>query len=557
MAAISKYSQSLVGAVLRAVKLLCGISGYVDGLGDRNLCITRFPRKRMTICHRFLDNSVVNESNQPRNPVVTGGRMCVDKMFIKAACLVLAAKLLLQVAAFAGAGVTTQLWQVAKPRPFVSGAPKYSDVSMRSLRPHPVKPGDPHDTLDMAQQFHLTRLEWTYEMDQAFVKKAKALGLVIGGALEDESSDAQGLKTIGRVTGEGGELKKHRWFPVGRWVGCANAPEFMEATLLWARRDIDAGVDVMQQDDPQMAVRCVPPFCYCNYCKEGFVRYQNEHGKDSSYEQFQKDSILAFHKEMHKRLDAYAGRHVPFSHNSGVGRYGELGWVSSAFDFVLAEIYGETVHPELLYKNLKAANGVPLSFQYRETSVSNNRRGLATFYAIGATMLMPWDVYLNNSERYFGLAADYADLSGFIRANTIYLDGYEDAAAVGPGIQETRYGPVSPIVIESGSSELFAFARARPGHSNAPVVIHLVEWNIQGKPFTLRLRTVNFFGSQAIKVGLRVPAPYDVKLHKAAQTKRDFTNLAVETPLQTTREGDYTVVQIPALRPWGMLIIQP
>jgi hypothetical protein len=428
---------------------------------------------------------------------------------------------------------------------------------MRSLRPHPAKPGDPHDTLDIAKKFHLTRLEWTYEMNKEFVIKAKALGLTVGGALEDESSDAQGSKLIGRVTGENGELKKHRWFPEGRWVGCANAPEFMEATLLWARRAVDSGVDVMQQDDPHMAVRCVPPFCYCNYCKEGFIRYQKEHGKDASYEQFQKDSILAFHKEMHKRLDAYAGRHISFSHNNGVDRFKTFGWIAPAFDFVMAEIYGDSVHPGVLYKQIPVAGGMPLSFQYRETSVGKNRRGLAAFYALGTIMLMPWDVYLDNNARYFGKVEDYADISGFIRANARYLDAYEDAATAGPELKETRYGTVPPIVIEGDSGEVFAFARACPGQSNAPVVVHLVEWSTQSKPFTLRLRGTNFFGGRAINISLRIPPPYDPELHRTAQATGDFTSLATQIPLSATREGDYIVVQIPALQPWGMLIIQP
>ena len=353
------------------------------------------------------------------------------------------------------AGDASQLWEVAKPTVVVPGAPRHSDVSMRSLRPHPAKPGDPRDTLATAQEFHLTRLEWTYEMDAAFVKKAKALGLTVGGALEDESSDASGSKEFGRVTGQDGKLKKHKWFPEGRWVGCANAPEFMEATLYQARKQVDAGIDVMQQDDPSMAVHCVPPYCYCDYCKTAYVEYQKTHGQNASYDQFQKDSIVAFHKEMHRRLDAYAGRHIPFSNNTGIVRYGTLGWAASAFDYVLAEIDAPDVQPARLCKVIPAAQGVPLSFQFRDPSEQEERRGLAIFYALGTTMLMPWDVYLNNSNRYFGSPVEYADLSGFIRANATYLDNYEDAAAAGPGIKETRYGAGRPIEIKGGSGQVF------------------------------------------------------------------------------------------------------
>ena len=456
-----------------------------------------------------------------------------------------------------GAELPARVWQVARPRPLVPGAPKYSDVSMRSLRPHPARWNDPHDTLRAAQELHLTRLEWTYGLDRDFVTKAKALGLLVGGALEDESPDANGSRLLGRVTGEDGRLKKHKWFPEGRWVGCANAPEFMEATSRQARLFIDAGVDVMQQDDPTMALHCEPPLCYCKYCRAAFVAYQREHGAQASYEQFQKDSIMAYHRELHRRVDAYAGRHVPFSNNNAIGSHEALGWPTPAFDFVLAETDGKSVHPAEIYKKLAAAGGIPLEFQYRDTSVAHNRRGLAAFYAVGMSMLLPWDVYLTTGGRYFGKTEDYADLSGFIRANAQYLDGYEEAAAAGKGIGETRYGARAPLRLEGGSGEAYAFARARPGQTNAPVVIHLVEWATNAQAFTLSLHTENFTDRQHLRARLRVPATYEPALHQKAQESGDFSPLATETSPPTRQAGDYTVVQLPALRPWGILVVEP
>jgi hypothetical protein len=411
--------------------------------------------------------------------------------------------------------------------------------------------------LKTAGEFHLTRLEWTYGLTTDFVKKAKAMGLTVGSALEDESPDANGLRTIGRVTGENGELKKHKWFNEGRWVGCANAPEFMEATFLRAKQAIDAGADIMQQDDPQMALHCVPPFCYCNYCKEEFAKYQAEHGTNASYEAFQTNSVLAFHKRLHDRIDAYAGHHIPFSCNGGITRERTLGWVAEDFDFFLSEIYGNNVTPAMLYEDTKIAKGISLSFQYRETTVPNNRRGIATFYAVGATVLMPWDVYISNTERYFGQPKDYADLSGFVRANAKYLDGYEDAAVAGPKMRETRYGNSMPVTVQGGSGEVFAFTRAMAGASNAPVVVHLVEWNGNAEPFTVRLHTENFFGGRPLNVHLRTPPAYDATVHQEAQTTGNFDRLSTDVSLNTKPDGEYTLVQVPALQPWGILVVQP
>jgi hypothetical protein len=404
---------------------------------------------------------------------------------------------------------------------------------------------------------HITRLEWTYELKRPFVEKAKALGLTVGGALEDETSDANGSKLYGRVTGQDGRLKKHRWFHEGRWVGCANAPEYFEATLRQARLFIDAGVDVMQQDDATMALHCDPPLCYCKYCRAAFVTYQKQHGAQASYEQFQKDSIMAFHQALHKQLDAYAGRHVPFSNNNAIGMHEQLGWQTAAFDSVLAETDGKSVHPAAIYKKLASAGGVPLAFQYRDTSVEHNRRALAAFYSMGMTMLLPWDVYLTTGGRYFGKPEEYADLSGFIRANAQYLDSYEEAAACGAGIQEKRYGVLPPLAVDGGSGELYAFARARPGQANTPVVVHLVDWATQPKPCVLRLRTANFSEGQPLHVKLRVPPAYSAELHHKAQASGNFSSVAQETALTTSANGDWTLVRIPALHPWGILVVEP
>jgi hypothetical protein len=60
----------------------------------------------------------------------------------------------------------------------VPGAPKYSDVIVRNLHPHP-HPGrkpDPYDTLRMIREFHVTRLEWIYSLDAGFARELKAMG---------------------------------------------------------------------------------------------------------------------------------------------------------------------------------------------------------------------------------------------------------------------------------------------------------------------------------------------------------------------------------------------
>ena len=47
-----------------------------------------------------------------------------------------------------------RVWEIAKAGG-CSGAPKYSDVTVRNLRPHPIpgKRPDPYDTLEMIPRF--------------------------------------------------------------------------------------------------------------------------------------------------------------------------------------------------------------------------------------------------------------------------------------------------------------------------------------------------------------------------------------------------------------------
>ena len=162
---------------------------------------------------------------------------------------------------------------------------------------------------------------------------------------------------------------------------------------------------------------------------------------------------------------------------------------------------------------------------------------------------------INKLPRIFIAPEKFADLTGFVRANAKYLDGYEEAAVSGYDLQDKRFGDEPPVRIEGGSGKLSAFIRAKPGDANAPVVIHLVERE-QGASTTLRLPTARFFGTNAIKVTLRVPLPYDAALHSKAEKDKNYRSLIRETTLTTTTEGAWTLVPVPALNPWGILVVE-
>ena len=194
----------------------------------------------------------------------------------------------------------------------------------------------------------------------------------------------------------------------------------------------------------------------------------------------------------------------------------------------------------------------------------------ATSYATGNLYIVPWDQFqnvvldpvtrvpripINKLPRIFIAPEKFADLTGFVRANAKYLDGYEEAAVSGYDLQDKRFGDEPLVRIEGGSGKLSAFIRAKPGDANAPVVIHLVERE-QGAATTLRLPTARFFGQNAIKVKLRVPLPYDAALHSKAEKDKNYRSLIRETTLTTTTEGAWTLVPVPALNPWGILVVE-
>jgi hypothetical protein len=162
---------------------------------------------------------------------------------------------------------------------------------------------------------------------------------------------------------------------------------------------------------------------------------------------------------------------------------------------------------------------------------------------------------IQHPPRIFIAPEKFADLTGFVRANADVLDGYEEAAVGGFDLEDARWGDDAPLRIEGGSGKLSAYLRAKPGDADAPVVIHLVERE-QGAPATLRIPTARFFGHGALRVKLRVPLPYDAALHAKAEQDKDYRSLIRETTLATTTEAAWTLVPLPTLSPWGILVVE-
>ena len=138
----------------------------------------------------------------------------------------------------------------------------------------------------------------------------------------------------------------------------------------------------------------------------------------------------------------------------------------------------------------------------------------------------------------------------------VQFDGVDDLVRVVSSKTAIDRSPVS-IVPGTGSGRLCVFARAKPGQSDAPVVLHLVEWLGRAKAATIVLQREAFFGDKNLCVALLTPPVYDNATHDRAESSKNYAPLATRTELKTVPQGALVHVFVPALKPWGMLVVSP
>ena len=475
------------------------------------------------------------------------------------------------------------------------GAPQRSDICFSSRWKRP-------NSLEMAAAFQATRLDWLYERgDEAFVAEAKAKGYAVNCAVNSTLADSltDATYTLGRA------LDLEGWPIVAPWMvkwgtawGCSNHPDYRRIWLAHAKAAIDAGADSIQMDGPSMGAAAVHwGGCFCSACVDGFRQYVADHTTEEEragwgigdvaafdyaaylrglgtetgigysawkgtpelrvlFLDFQRESTLAFFRDVHAQLNEHAGREVPYSCNNA-DRI--LEYLHEVHDFGLVEWYPKhRGGPDALYRATirpSESIGTPMVFTYVSTDVEATRRFIALTYAFGSQTIVPWDVYTSSdTPRVFAEPEQYADLYGFVRANAELLDGHEDAAVVGPGLEEDRYGPEPPVHIRGGSGEVYASVRCVPGEPSAPVAIHLVDTSDRPQPFTLVLDPRRFAGETPLRVELRVPAAYDAAASSAAEDARSYARLSARTPLGSGHRAEF---EIPALGPWGIVVVTP
>ena len=453
--------------------------------------------------------------------------------------------------------------EMAQPAGFSPEMPKLSDVCMRLFRLD--QPGvSPERILSAGSDFHITRGVWSYIEDKDFIDRVRAKGWVFQGCLNFGLYDP----SLALLDREGNPIRTGpgAWNPYRADI---SNPEYRRQYLHRANWLVDMGVTGFQRDDPD----------------EGFFDWGVKGLRDAIPDA----ELLDFHRWARTEIEKHAGRKLTFSTNCNTDPP-----FMQVFDYRMTEVRFRTMDATKSIISPQSVRNLALNARrekklfvltgQEDVPASEYRWVYATSYATGNLYIVPWDQFQNvtldpvtrqplqlNMPRIFIAPKDFADLTGFVRANAEYLDGYEDAAVGGYDMKDIRYDNELPIMIEGGSGTLSAYVRARPGNADAPVVVHLVERG-KGAPAIIKLPTGRFFKGSPLKVRLHVPAPYNVLEH--AQAENDaiamltagekggprqapaYKRLVDSLELSVTVTGEWSEVAVPALGPWGILVVE-
>lgn len=462
-----------------------------------------------------------------------------------------------------GCSSAMRLSQTVQAAKMPAGAPRYSDVCFSSRVPHPSSPADTLDTFRAVAQFHATYLNWIYTTDENFINKAKASGLSVQVALSPTLPDLDtGLpqRNSGRMLNASGQKVAAPWMKGwDYWWGCVNHPEFRSIWLTNIRKALDAGAHGFQVDDPafsQILLRNKwEDVCYCAHCKA------KADSLGTTPSAIQEQSVLEFHRWAKAEAEKYAGRTVPFSCNNFRGEW-EL-FPFDQFDYGVAELPTRRANPEYIYASLRETRrrGKAQVFSFADERSFLVEKVVATVYACGGNPLVPWDVWMGSGkDRYYGSPQDFAPLFGFARAIAPWLDGYEDAFYANTQ-DEFRHHDIRklPVFFADYRRQIHAFVRARPGMEQAPVVVHLVDWEVLTQPFEIYFNEKTFFKKGIGSVMLLAPKDYVPAEHELAQRTNDFSALLKQQMLHTEKAGKNVVkVAVPKIeKSWVVLVVSP
>lgn len=371
------------------------------------------------------------------------------------------------------------LMEAAAAHPPLHGVvPKGSDVvfSTRSKRP---------EALPVIQAYGATRVEWVYGADRAYVAQLKQNAPWFGATL---NANPRLPSDAGYVRDFDGQVLAAPWMQ--GWNVFWASSEHPDAQRVWAdqlRAALEAGADAIQFDDPLLQA-----FAALNQggdfnvaMQSGFsawLRKQadpaavraaglqdlgdgpdaykawltSQHGvRDTAdyrrrlrqlpstplWLAYTRHTVLQAHRRLRDQAAALKGRAVPLSMNLGTlvepVESNPFFFLTPLVDYSMAETQIKDFPLQVQQAATARALGMGFVPSLKPLSLGENRTAIAYFYALGAPVVVPWDVYDGNDAqgkpkpRFFGAPADYADLYAFVRANASLFDGLETTPVVG------------------------------------------------------------------------------------------------------------------------------
>ena len=480
-----------------------------------------------------------------------------------------------------------QLYSKAKTRKIPLGAPRYSDVNFTSRWPRKTGLRSGPEALPAAQSFHVTNFRWVYitaqpslyypGTDSWIENDIKGKGFKLSASLNPLIDDFP--------RGEGNGLDSRAELADGSEVDifCPNKPGGRQAFMNHVQTAIDMGSDFsIQMDDPHFYLGG-SEICHCEYCQKKAGEWNMTAGTELFYEK----SLVEFWKWVQAETIKLTGTTIGYSCNNTSNHVFDE--VTKEFDFMIGEcdprwsygpyFYFDDERNEAERFNKMQVFNLSVKGLVIEdpTLVWRNRSMIGLSYGIGGNCIVPWDSWMHppiEERRYFGSPEEYADLFGFIRANSRFLEGYEHAFDYMPEYDDNRFGGVKPVYV-SENDRTFAYVRAIPEDSIAPVVIHLVDWKESPEKQAMKIHILPeyFFSGESFGIFLVKPTEYSEKLHadviaKAnsyleAGTFRGPEHEAVYAPLRDIqklafqRQSGKLIVELDSIPAYSMLVLVP
>ena len=466
---------------------------------------------------------------------------------------------------------------LAQPAKRSPRAPKYEDICFS-----PRWTWVPN-VVEAAKALHATRTEWVYVDDESgpVLQQLRDLGISLGLAL------ACPPDTTERIPTPFGQAAKPQYYVKGRmldidgnvapWAPISvHDPDAAEVQKKWLRLCAKFGAERIHRDglepfsgsqwdfNPHALSRFnawlaaqVPSATLAqlgvgdpeNFDLKAYIRGQKD-GKTVPpefkrlWENFSKEAQLAFYHDLRRWSKEIVGPDVEWC-----GNYSSF-WIFSPFtlwtDYMFSEVqYSGTGHnggqfsigdPWSMYRKAQIARelGKALVCTLGSHDVLENKIMIGLTYAMGMHMVAPFAVYIPGKPRKYDDHLSYVDVYDFVhRWGKTYLANYEEAFALGNGITNSR--TAAPLTLDDPADAVYAFVRARPKQPDAPVVIHLLNWNNRSRGnIALTLDPDRFFPNRGLKLTLLRP-------NKEPQVISD---------------GWQARVELPAPEPWAMLIAE-